>query len=452
VTSGLRVRVGADGRGEIVGRDARWTFDVDVSTGSALIRTATGGEADVRVRGLRWSEKTALARFAGLGPRFRVRAIASACATAREAGGPDDDVVATLVAWLDDPGRPDAEADADDPLELASVTLELCRRLGLAPREIDDLPASEVADLWAAAMTEQEGGRDRSPSAVAWDAWADASPGMTRVVVLDDTAPAAGGIGAGAHAQASGADADDDRVAPRGGGGVAQDRPGRPAVPARGGSTDRSHDGNRRRSAATTARSSPLTASTPPTTVASSAPRAPGRLPARVGRIASDPPVLGGGALRGDWAARAAPAGDIGPRVDAASPSRPTYRPTPVTPPGTGASSAGPGRITPAPRGLPARPPKLRRWREPEDRAASKWDASWPWTALAGEARAQGASVTGPTVTRSRPESLDDGWRAETSSGGRGTGLGPAQLDALFAQLADELDQAATRLGIDEDG
>ena len=93
----IQVEVAADGRGVLVAGDDRWTFDLDLDSGTAVL--AAGGTVRRRCGCalLRWREKLALARFAGLGDPFLARAVAATCAPARPRVGRTMATVAALA-------------------------------------------------------------------------------------------------------------------------------------------------------------------------------------------------------------------------------------------------------------------------------------------------------------------------------------------------------------------
>jgi hypothetical protein len=186
VTGPIQVEVAADGRGVLVAGDDRWTFDLDLDSGTAVLATRATGSLPVRVRALRWREKLTLARFAGLSDVFMARAVATACASARAPGDPDDATVAALAAWLEGPAAA-AAIGGSDAERLAAMTVDLCRLTGLRPSDLDDLPAGEVVQLWMAARdAATDVGVAPEPQAdLALDAW---SAGATRIVVIDDLA------------------------------------------------------------------------------------------------------------------------------------------------------------------------------------------------------------------------------------------------------------------------
>ena len=120
MTDPTRVEIDADGRGVLVTGKERWTFDLDLATGTAVLDPRTSGGDAIRVRPLRWREKLALARFARFDDAFIAHAVASACALPLSPDGPDEASLAALAAWLEDPATESA-ANRFDPAWLHQI-------------------------------------------------------------------------------------------------------------------------------------------------------------------------------------------------------------------------------------------------------------------------------------------------------------------------------------------
>lgn len=152
--------------------DRALPFEAVVAQGSAVLDP---GGAAVTVRLLGWSEKCALARFAGQGGAFLERQLLLACAPGVQAA--DHDAAVALAMWLH---APEGDALPFDAALLARVTAGLCERLGQGPAELARLPAPEVEALWRA-MAEQ-------PGVTAAPAHAAAPPPerTTRIVIEPD--------------------------------------------------------------------------------------------------------------------------------------------------------------------------------------------------------------------------------------------------------------------------
>lgn len=138
--------------GTVESEGASWPLTVDGCTGGATI--VVDGAA-FRLRPLRWGEKQRLARFAAHGERLLSReVVAVALASGTEPDPSRCELLAGVVAWLDDPraARPTAlplQADV-----LAAAALELLRATGLRPDDLDHRDAAEVEALWRAARAE----------------------------------------------------------------------------------------------------------------------------------------------------------------------------------------------------------------------------------------------------------------------------------------------------------
>lgn len=148
----------------IVCGDCEWPFQVDCRDDSVSLDL---NGTRYRVRPLLWREKLALARFAGLGDTFLkdefVR-LSLADPDTIPRNGEEADVLFELARWFN---APNENASLPfDPTTLARVTVDLCRALGLAPRDFDGRDANEVELMWAALRSESSAGDDASPPAL----------------------------------------------------------------------------------------------------------------------------------------------------------------------------------------------------------------------------------------------------------------------------------------------
>ena len=167
----------------------QFPFEVDLATGSARIRL---GESWRTVAPLSWREKLTLARYASGRPRLVDQALVQ-----HRLGGPEDDsleagspagrALILLARWLNGFAAEGAAgpAAALDPGILAAIETQALRSSGLAPTELDRLPALEVEQLAGAAAPV-----DRPPTETTadqpGDAASDVADGLTRILVVPD--------------------------------------------------------------------------------------------------------------------------------------------------------------------------------------------------------------------------------------------------------------------------
>lgn len=135
-------------RREIAVGTRRLPFRLDLRNDRVSV---TLGDAEVAVRPLQWREKLALARFAHLGPDFLRQEVIRLC-TVPELPSPladeEAEVLWELAAWMSEP-----PTSTPVPLEsrsLASVTIRLCRAMGLKPADFDSRSVPEVEAMWEA--------------------------------------------------------------------------------------------------------------------------------------------------------------------------------------------------------------------------------------------------------------------------------------------------------------
>jgi hypothetical protein len=134
----------------IVSGDREWRFQVDCREDSVSLEL---NGTVYRVRPLRWREKRALARFVSLGEEFLKREfvrVSLADPDREPAKAEETDVLFELARWFNTPESGDL-LPFDAPV-LAKVTFDLCRAMGLAPKDFDQRDASEVELLWTAAQ------------------------------------------------------------------------------------------------------------------------------------------------------------------------------------------------------------------------------------------------------------------------------------------------------------
>ncbi len=163
-------------RGEVSVGDRRWPFELDCRHGTLAVDF--DGER-WRLQPHSWRAKRILARFAHLGERFLQEQFVRLALG--EAGPmPDDparrEALLALARWLNAPG-----GEPPLPLDqrvLATVTVQVCAAMQLAPGAVDDLDAADVELLWRASRGEASPGQDDEPDG-------------TRIVIVPDPRPAA---------------------------------------------------------------------------------------------------------------------------------------------------------------------------------------------------------------------------------------------------------------------
>jgi hypothetical protein len=147
-----------------------WPFELDCRVDALVVSI---GDRKIRIRRFTWRQKRTLARFAQLGEDF-LKLQFLRVSLAEDVPLPEDEAereaLWALARWLNAP-----DGSYGLPLDkrlLASVTLELCQAMHLAPSAFENLEAGEVELLWQAAR----GGMPQS---------AEQSAG-TRIVVVPD--------------------------------------------------------------------------------------------------------------------------------------------------------------------------------------------------------------------------------------------------------------------------
>ncbi|HYQ46044.1 MAG TPA: hypothetical protein VER11_28940 [Polyangiaceae bacterium] len=158
-----------------------WPFAVDCRDGSVSVTLDSGSYA---LSPLAWRQKRHLARFVHLGEAFIADQFLS---TSLPAGtvlpsAPDERAaLSALALWVNAPdGKPGLPLDE---AVLANVTLEVCRKLQLAPGAFDGVHAGDVELLWQATRRESP---DRNQTIAAETA---AGGATTRIVVIPDQQP-----------------------------------------------------------------------------------------------------------------------------------------------------------------------------------------------------------------------------------------------------------------------
>lgn len=121
-----------------------WRFDWDASTGRLSIEL---GGRTYELHGITWRQKVNLARAVAAGTLPIARGVLRASlgqGGAVPADAQQREVLTALAEWL--------TAGSDplpwDPATLARVTMGVCRESGFAPRDLDDLPAADIEDMW----------------------------------------------------------------------------------------------------------------------------------------------------------------------------------------------------------------------------------------------------------------------------------------------------------------
>ncbi len=162
-------------RREIAVGTRRLPFRLDLRNDRVSV---TLGGAETAVRPLQWREKVTLARFADLGSEFLRDEVIRLC-TVSELPSPlapeDAEVLWELAAWMSE--SPSSTPVPLDSRSLATVTLRLCRAMGLKPADFDSRSAPEVEALWEAL------GQGTEEVVVAEES---SSSSMTRIVIVPD--------------------------------------------------------------------------------------------------------------------------------------------------------------------------------------------------------------------------------------------------------------------------
>lgn len=135
-----------EARRTVAAGGVEWPFRLDLQRGTAIVETGAG---ERRVRPQRWAEKRRLAQFAGWGEEFVREQLWNMCVRPGSPPASEDerDAVLELVVWMSCGGRV-REALPYDRRQLDLATFVSCRALGIAPNQLDSLPAYEVEALW----------------------------------------------------------------------------------------------------------------------------------------------------------------------------------------------------------------------------------------------------------------------------------------------------------------
>jgi hypothetical protein len=152
-----------EARRTLVAGGVEWPFRLDLQRGTATVETP-GGER--RVRPQRWAEKRRLAQFAGWGEEFFREQVWNMCVRPGGAPASEDerDAILQLAVWLTCGGRIEESLPYDRRL-LDNATFDSCRALGVAPNQLDSLPAYEVEALWRCSQQNEPGGLPSAPQA-----------------------------------------------------------------------------------------------------------------------------------------------------------------------------------------------------------------------------------------------------------------------------------------------
>jgi len=165
-----------------------WRFDWDASTGTLSIALDDGRTYELH--GMTWRQKVNLARAVSAGMLPIERGVLRA-ALGPGATVPADDqhreVLTALAEWLTAGNDPLPW----DPATLARVTIGVCQQAGFRPRDLDELPAADIEDMW-------KGLRAESPSVEPVAAAAPPAPppppafrgrgteGFNRIIIVPD--------------------------------------------------------------------------------------------------------------------------------------------------------------------------------------------------------------------------------------------------------------------------
>ena len=122
--------------------------EFDDRTGEASLLL---GDRRIALRQMRWREKVRLARHAGpAGSSAGLRLLRIVLAgTPTELAKPDLAAALAVARWFNGLTEP-ATALPLEPAVLATVTVELCRSLGVQPADLDERDALDVEALWSA--------------------------------------------------------------------------------------------------------------------------------------------------------------------------------------------------------------------------------------------------------------------------------------------------------------
>lgn len=167
-------------RREITVGSRRLPFRLDLRNDRVSV---TLGGAETAVRPLQWREKVTLARFAELGPAFLRDEVIRLCTLTElpdTLAEEDAAVLWELAVWMSE--SPAATPMPLDSRSLASVTLRLCRAMGLRPADFDMRSAPEVEAMWGALGDDV---------AAAPPEEAASSSMTTRIVIVPDEVPPA---------------------------------------------------------------------------------------------------------------------------------------------------------------------------------------------------------------------------------------------------------------------
>lgn len=103
---------------------------------------------EYEIRAHSWQEKLRMSRFASLGEPFLQSSFLECCVADAAGANPEHrEVLLALAMWVNLPDE-DTPALPLDPRQLARVTLEVCRSMGVGPAAIGSLPVPEVEILW----------------------------------------------------------------------------------------------------------------------------------------------------------------------------------------------------------------------------------------------------------------------------------------------------------------
>jgi hypothetical protein len=123
-------------------------FGLNCAEGTAAL-DPSGDARSLRL--LSWSEKCALARFAGAGAEFIEQQFLAVCTEGKADGDPPRrEALAALAHWLNAPSGHALPLDAD---LLAEVTVRVCEALALSPSELGMMSAADVEALSRGAAT-----------------------------------------------------------------------------------------------------------------------------------------------------------------------------------------------------------------------------------------------------------------------------------------------------------
>lgn len=170
---------------EVDGR--RWPFEIELATGAAQVRF-DGRTA--MVQPLTWREKITLARYAETGPEFIDGALLGhrlgSADAADGSSASEHRALVELARWLN--GFAPSNAESLDPAQLGQIARRALQSGGLTMADLDLLPAFEVELLARSAGTPVAGEQHR-PAEESTTRHPSGDDQVTRILVVPDPEP-----------------------------------------------------------------------------------------------------------------------------------------------------------------------------------------------------------------------------------------------------------------------